>query len=72
MLNTKIMRKKIKKTIMIYADFESIYSHKRMESKIQESYTNIYQNHVFCSYGYTLVCVDDKFGKLFKTYLGKE
>ena len=25
-----------------------------------------------CSYGYKLVCVDDKFSKNFKSYLGKD
>ena len=34
-----------------------------------ESYTNKYQKHVAFSYGYKLVCVDDKFSKLFKPYL---
>ena len=29
-----------------------------------------YQEHIACSYGYKLVCVDDKFSKSFKTYLG--
>ena len=38
-----------------------------MESKIQ---TN--QKHVACSYGYKLVCVNDKFSKPFKSYLGKD
>ena len=33
------------------------------------SYTNKYQKHIACSYGYKLVCVDDKFSKPFKTYL---
>ena len=37
----------------------------------EESYTNKYQKHIACSYGYKLVCIDDKFSKLFKTYLGK-
>ena len=37
-----------------------------------ESYTNKYQKHVACSYGYQLVCADDKFSKLFKTYLGED
>ena len=37
-----------------------------------ESYTNKYQKHITCSYGYKLVCVDDKFSTLFKTYLGKD
>ena len=31
-----------------------------------ESYTNKYQKHVACSYGYKLVCVDDQFSKPFK------
>ena len=35
-----------------------------------ESYTNEYLKHVACSYGYKLACVDDKFSKTFKTYLG--
>ena len=33
----------------------------------EESYTNKYQKHIACSYGYKLVCVDDKFSKPFKT-----
>ena len=50
---------------MICPDFESIlvpeYNGKR---NTVESYTNKYQKHVACSYGYYLICVDDKFGKL--------
>ena len=34
----------------------------------EESYTIKYQKHIACSYGYKLVCVDDKFSKPFKTY----
>ena len=30
-----------------------------------ESYTNKYQKYIACSYGYELVCVDDKFSKSF-------
>ena len=37
----------------------------------EESYTNKYQKHIACSYGYKLVCVDNKFSKPFKTYLGE-
>ena len=43
-----------------------------MKSKIQESYTNKYQKHIACSYVYKLVCVDNKFSKPFKSYLGKD
>ena len=35
-----------------------------------ESYTNKYQKYVACSYGYKLVCAEDKFSKLFNSYLG--
>ena len=38
----------------------------------EESYTNKYQKHIACSYGYKLLCVDDKFSKRFKTYSGKD
>ena len=34
-----------------------------------QSYTNKYQKHVACSCRYKLICVDDKFGKHFKSYL---
>ena len=37
-----------------------------------ESYTNKYEIHTAGSYGYKLVCVDDKFSKPFKTYLGED
>ena len=38
----------------------------------EQSYKNKYQKHIACSYGYKLVCVDDKFSKPFKTYLGED
>ena len=38
----------------------------------EESYTNKYQKHIACSYGYKLVFVDEKFRKSFNTYLGKD
>ena len=33
---------------------------------------NKYQKHIACSYGYKLICVDDKFSMFFKTYLDKD
>ena len=36
------------------------------------SYTEKYQKHVAFSYGYKLVCVDDKFSKPLESYLGKD
>ena len=38
----------------------------------EESYTNKYQKHIACSYVCKLVCVDEKFSKPFKTYLGED
>ena len=46
--------------------------HNNGKQSPKESYTNKYQKHIACSYGYKLVCVDDKFSKPFKTYLGKD
>ena len=38
----------------------------------EESSTNKYQKHTPCNYGYKLVCIDDNFSKIFKTYLGED
>ena len=43
-----------------------------MESKTQKSFIWTNQKATTCSYGYKLVCLDDKFSKPFKTYLGKD
>ena len=37
----------------------------------EESYTNKYHKDITYSSGYKFVCVNDKFSKLFKTYLGE-
>ena len=42
-----------------------------MERKIRKSLIK-YQKHIPCNYCYKLVCVDDKFSKLFRKYLGKD
>ena len=58
---------------MIYANFESILvPEDNGKQNPNESYTNKYQKYVACSYGYQLVCVDDKFSQPFKSYLGKD
>ena len=60
-------------TFMIYANFESILvPDDDGKQNPEESYTNKYQEHIACSYGYKLVCLDHKFSKPFKTYLGKD
>ena len=68
----KNAERKIKSPFMIYADFESILVFEdNGKQNRNEFYTNKYQKHVACSYGYKLVCVDDKFSKPFKSYLGE-
>ena len=68
----KNFERKIKSPFMIYADFESnLVPEDNGNQNQNESYTNKYQKHVACSYGYILVCVEDKFSKLFKSCLSK-
>ena len=68
----KTYDRKIKSPLIIYAGFESILvAEDNRKQNPEESYTNKYQKHVACSHGYNFVCVDDKFSKFFKTYLGK-
>ena len=68
----KNYERKVKSWCMIYEDFEIIFMPEDNERQnTKESYTNKYQKHIACSSSYKLVCVDDKFSKPFKTYLGK-
>ena len=58
---------------VIYADFEAItetvYGCHPDDAK---SYTDKYQKHTGCSYGYKLVCCyDDKYSKRVKIYRGE-
>ena len=63
--------RKIKSPFMIYLGFESIsVPGNNGKQNPDESYTNKYQNHVGCSFGYKIVCVDDQFSKVYKLYLG--
>ena len=69
----KNFERKLKSPFMIYADFESMVVHEdNGKQNPNDSYTNKYQKHVACSYGYKLLCVDDKFSKPFKPYLSED
>ena len=69
---TNFERKK-KSPFMIYGDFESILvPEDNRKQNPNEFYTRKYQKHVACSYGYKLVCVDYKFSKLFRSYIGDD
>ena len=59
--------RKIKSSLINYADLESILvPEDNGKQNPNQSYTNKYQKHVACSYGYKLVLVDVKFTKQFK------
>ena len=69
----KHYERKIKSPFIIYVDFESILvPENNEEQNPEESYTNKYQKHIACSYGYKLVVVYQKFSTSFKTYLGED
>ena len=61
----KSFERTVKLPFMIFADF----SWDNRNQNPNEFYTNKYQKHVACSYGYKLVCVDDKSSNPFKPYL---
>ena len=58
---------------MIFTDFEIILVPEDNGKQNNEvTYTNFHQKHVVCSYCYKLACVDDKYNKTFKLYLGED
>ena len=58
---------------MVYADFESILvPEDNGKQNTEESYMNKYQKHIASSYGFKLVCVDDKFSKPFQIYFTED
>ena len=58
---------------MSYADFESnLVPQNNGKQNPDEPYINKYQNHVGCSFGYKLACVDDHFSQPVKSYLGQD
>ena len=63
---------KIKQPFMIDADLENILLPEDSgKQNSEEPCRNKCQKHISCSYGYKLVCVDHKFSKPFRSYLGK-
>ena len=57
----KNYERKIKSPFIIYADLESILvPEDNGKQNPEESYTNKYEKHIACSYGYELVCAGDR------------
>ena len=72
--------KQLSVPFVIYADFEAItkkvqgckQSEEMENEKNKRSYTEAYQTHEDCGYGYKLVCCyDDKYSKPIQTYRGE-
>ena len=65
--------RKLEVPFVIYADFEAITQKVHGCSKSGDvSFTEAYQNHIDCGYGYKVVCrYDDRFTKDVKVYRGK-
>ena len=59
---------------VIYADFEAITEKiSNCQPDDNQSYTNAYQKHTDCGFGYKVVCCyDDKYSKDAKIYRGKK
>ena len=59
---------------VIYADFEAITEKiSSCQPNNNKSYTEVYQKHTDCGYGYKIVCCyDDKYSKPATTYRGKK
>ena len=72
MIDVHVLERAIKSPFIIYVDFENILVPKDHEKQSPNKPYSKYQKHVACSYGYKLVCVDNKFSKPFKSYLGKD
>ena len=67
----KNYRRQLPAPFVIYADFEAI-TEKVGEKASQKSYTEQYQKHTACGYGYKVVCCyDDKFSKPIKIHRGE-
>ena len=69
LLNSKVMNKN-QVTVFNLCRFSKPGNNGKQNP--EESYTNKYQKHIACSYGYKLACVDDKFSKPFETYIGED
>ena len=68
----KTLNSKVMKVTVSFADFEIILvTQDNGKPNPEETYTNKYQKHIACSYGYKLY-VYDEFSRLFKTCLGED
>ena len=67
-INSKILKEKYKVT---FYNLVLVLDDNGKQNPVK-FYTNKYQNHMACSYGYKLVCFDDKSSKPLKRTLAKQ
>ena len=63
----KIIKRLIKAPSIIYGDFECVLSPSADNTDVGSN-TKKYQDYVFCSYHYRLICVHKRYSKPYKTY----
>ena len=73
MVHFKTYHKVLEAPFIIYADFEAINEKAHgSQANNDKSYTESYQKHKDCGYGYKVVCCyDDKYSKPVQTYRGE-
>ena len=62
------IKRLIKAPFIIYGDFECKTQSPSADNTDVGSNTKKYQDHVFCSYHYRLICVHKRYSKPYKTY----
>ena len=70
-LTSKILEKLTKSLFIFYDDFECVLIPSTDNVDFGPD-TKKYQNHIVCSYGYKLICVDERYSKPYKTYLSED
>jgi hypothetical protein len=67
------IQKTVSVPFVIYADFEALVPKCKQEQKLHKnvSWTRKDQEHKICSYGYKVVCCDDKYSQPYKSFRGK-
>ena len=63
--------KESKSNIQIYGDFKCILIPSTDNINFGSN-TREYQDHIVCSCGYKIICVDDRYSKSYKFYFGED
>ena len=61
----------LKAPLIIYGDFECVLIPAIDDIDFGPN-TKKYQDHIFCRFGYKLICIDYWYSKQYKTYFGKD